>query len=200
MCLEGAAELLFGHAQCFVRRPPGGDIAHECAEQPRRPDSHRGYGELHGELGTVAPQRGELDALVENWSLASGEEAAQPGRMSLAMGVRYDDVGEALPEDLPLGPSEHGLGLLVPGRDAPSVIHGDVGVERRAQDSCEASFRRPQRLLGSRALNCRLDLGRNELEHLLVVLLVANAPGVGLHGKHTDGAVSLFEGHAQPVD
>ena len=165
-----------------------------------RTDAYGRDGELHRELAAIAPQRGQLDPLVQDWALAGGEEASQAGRMGLAMRLRHDDVGQELPQDLPFSPSEHGLGLLVPRRDSTDVIHRDVGVERRVEDRREPSLRGAQGLLGSSTVDCRFDLCRYELEHLFVMLLVANSGGVGLHGKHADGSVSLLEGHAQPVD
>ena len=200
MRLKRAAELCFGHAQCLVRHSPVSDIPHEGAEQPGGPDLHGGHGELHRKFTAIAPQRVELDALVQNGPLASGEEAAQSGGMRLALGRRHNDVGQAPTNDVLLDPSEHGFGLPAPARDQAGVIHGDVGIEGRPEYGAEPRLRRPQRLLDARPLDCGGDLCRYELEHLFVVLLVTNSRRIGLYGKHTDGPVSLFEGYTQPVD
>ena len=153
-------------------------------------DTHRGDGELHRELAAIAPQRGQLDPLVQDWALAGGEEASQAGRMGLAMRLRHDDVGQELPQDLPFSPSEHGLGLLVPRRDSTDVIHRDVGVERRVEDRREPHLvKRVERVVAGRAVSTQrhVDSFRDQPRHRrlpagddpLDAGIITGRPGIG---------------------
>ena len=85
-------------------------------------------------------QRGQFEALVDDWRLARFVETAHAGVMRIPEGRRHDRLGQAAADDLSARPAEGRLSLRVP-RDDPAVrIDPDEGIVRRVDDQPCARF------------------------------------------------------------
>ncbi len=141
-----------------------GEITNEARERRRVPRSGRDDDELHRELAAARLDRRQLDASLQDRTLAGGEVTRETGTMRLAEMGRHDELGERATDGLEARAAEGLLGRGVEVRDAPAGVHGDDTVERGLHDrgaSVAGANERLERALALELLGHLLEAQRH---------------------------------------
>ena len=98
-------------------------------------------GELHGELGPVAPHRGELDGATQDRTFAGREVMPQPVPMGFSLCGRDDRFGDHPSQRFVARPPESFFRLTIPPGDRAALVHRDERVVGAVDDEPRVLFR-----------------------------------------------------------
>ena len=97
--------------------------------------AQRSDAQLDLDLGSVAPQRLDLQALSQHRAFAAAQIACEPVLVTRTMPRRHDQLAQNLPDRLIARPAEDRLRLRVPVHDDAALVHLNEAVQGRDDDT-----------------------------------------------------------------
>ena len=165
-----------------------GDVADECAKEPSGRDLQGMNRQFDREFPAIAVERGQLQSLVEDWTLAGCEESANALTVCFSETFWQEEFRDFLSQRLFSIPAKGHFGLRVPVPDFAVGIHRDDRVQRGLDEQAATLVHFVQgrvRLFAGRDID-------NRTQH--------KQPFFRLHGVQTDFDGKLTRIFSQPIE